>query len=75
MIGVGRARAVVAEAAHAFAVDVEPTDRLSVRLDYEYLSKDISEPAALALLPAVGGVVTMPDRVRLRPGPSRTGTQ
>ncbi|WP_334162731.1 TonB-dependent siderophore receptor [Phenylobacterium sp.] len=43
------------------AVDVAPTDRLSVQVDYEYIEKDISESPAIALLPAVGGVVRLPD--------------
>lgn len=45
----------------ALALDVDPTDRLSVKFDYEYIEKDISEPPAIALLPAVGGVITLPD--------------
>ncbi len=45
----------------AFAVDIDPTDRLSVKFDYEYIEKDISEPPAIALLPAVGGVITLPE--------------
>ncbi|MBL8771027.1 MAG: TonB-dependent siderophore receptor, partial [Phenylobacterium sp.] len=44
----------------ALAVDVDVTDRLSVKFDYEYIEKDISEPPAIALLPAVGGVITLP---------------
>ncbi|HEY8617444.1 TonB-dependent siderophore receptor [Phenylobacterium sp.] len=43
------------------ALDVKPSDRLSVRLDYEYIEKDITEPPAIALLPAVGGVVRLPE--------------
>ncbi|HEY8571069.1 TonB-dependent siderophore receptor [Phenylobacterium sp.] len=45
----------------AVALDLEPTDRLTVRLDYEFISKDISEPPAIALLPAVGGVIRLPE--------------
>lgn len=44
----------------ALALDLEPTDRLSLRFDVERLAKDIAEPAALALPSAVGGVVTLP---------------
>lgn len=45
----------------ALALDIDPTDRLSVKVDYEYIEKDVSEPPAIGLLPAVGGVITLPD--------------
>lgn len=42
------------------AVDWNPTDRLSIKFDGELIKKDISEPAAIALAPAVAGVVPLP---------------
>lgn len=44
----------------ALALDIDPTDNLKIDLDFEYLEKDIAEPAAIALLPAVNNVVTLP---------------
>lgn len=43
------------------AADWQPTDRLSFRLDAEHVVKDVTEPAAIQLLPAVAGVITVPD--------------
>jgi iron complex outermembrane receptor protein len=43
------------------ALDVKPTDRLTVQVDYEYIEKDISEPPAIALPAAVGGVIRLPE--------------
>ncbi|HYE52866.1 MAG TPA: TonB-dependent siderophore receptor [Azospirillaceae bacterium] len=43
------------------AVDWNPTDALSLKLDAEHIRKDVAEPAAIALLPAVNGVIPLPD--------------
>ena len=43
------------------AADWAPTDRLSLRLDAEHVAKDVTEPSAIQLLPAVGGAITVPD--------------
>ncbi len=51
----------------AGAFDWDATDRLSLRADVELIAKDIAEPAAIALLPAVNGVVVLPEI----PDPSR----
>lgn len=44
----------------AVALDLDLTERLSFDLDYEHIEKDIAEPAAIALLPAVAGRITLP---------------
>ena len=44
----------------ALALDIDPTDRLSLDLDFEYIAKDIAEPAAIALLPAANGRIALP---------------
>ena len=44
----------------SLAIDLDPVERLSVTVDYEYIEKDISESPAIALLGAVGGVITLP---------------
>lgn len=50
----------------AIALDFKPTDKLSFRFDGEYIAKDISEPAAIALLAPVGGVIPLPPRPSAR---------
>lgn len=42
------------------AADWDATNRLSVRLDAEHVRKDVTEPAAIQLLPAVAGRITLP---------------
>lgn len=42
------------------ALDWNPTETLSFKLDAEYIEKSIGEPAAIALLPAVNGRITLP---------------
>ena len=42
------------------ALDWRATDRLGLRLDLEHYRKDVSEQAAIALLPARGGVRPLP---------------
>jgi iron complex outermembrane receptor protein len=44
----------------AAALDWDPTERLSLKFDVERIEKDISEPAAIALPPAVSGAITLP---------------
>ena len=44
----------------ALALDIDPTDRLKIDLDFEYVEKDVAEPAAIALPAAVNGVITLP---------------
>jgi iron complex outermembrane receptor protein len=44
----------------AAAIDIQPMDRIRLGLDYEYITKDVVEPSAIALLPAVNGVITLP---------------
>jgi len=44
----------------AVALDWKPTDRLSIAFDGELIKKTISEPAAIALLPAAKGKITLP---------------
>jgi iron complex outermembrane receptor protein len=44
----------------ATAVDWDVTDRLSFKLDLEHIEKDVAEPAAIALPPAVSGKITLP---------------
>jgi iron complex outermembrane receptor protein len=43
----------------ALALDLDPVDNLRIDLDFEYIEKDIAEPAAIALLPASGGVIAL----------------
>lgn len=46
----------------ALAGDLAPTDRLKLAFDVEHVSKDVTEPAALQLLPAAQGrVPAIPD--------------
>lgn len=44
----------------ALAFDWRITPDLGLKLDYEDIDKKVSEPAAIALLPAVNGVVPLP---------------
>jgi iron complex outermembrane receptor protein len=45
----------------ALALDFAVDERLRLALDYEYIAKDIPEPAAIALLAPVGGMIQLPD--------------
>ncbi|HYC02082.1 MAG TPA: TonB-dependent siderophore receptor [Azospirillaceae bacterium] len=42
------------------AFDWNPTGALSLKLDLEHIEKSVAEPAAIALLPAVNGVIPLP---------------
>jgi iron complex outermembrane receptor protein len=42
------------------AFDWRLTPRLGFKLDYEEIAKEVSEPAAIALLPAVNGTIALP---------------
>ncbi|HZF42529.1 MAG TPA: TonB-dependent siderophore receptor [Sphingomonadaceae bacterium] len=42
------------------AADWQATDRLSFRLDAEHVHKDVTEPAAIQLLPTSGGAIALP---------------
>ena len=42
------------------ALDWRPHERIGLRVDLEHYRKDVSEQAAIALLPATGGVVRLP---------------
>jgi len=42
------------------AIDWNPTDTLSLKLDAEHIRKNVAEPAAIALLPAVNGRIPLP---------------
>lgn len=44
----------------SIAYDWKVTDRLSFKLDIEHYEKSVSEQAAIALLPAVNGRITLP---------------
>lgn len=44
----------------AAAFDWNLSDSTMLQLDLEHIRKDISEPAAIALLPAAGAVITLP---------------
>lgn len=44
----------------SLAADWQPTDRLSFRVDAEHVVKDVTEPAAIQLLPVAGGVLVLP---------------
>ena len=44
----------------AVATDWNPDQRLAVKFDLELIEKNISEPSAIALLPASGGVIVLP---------------
>lgn len=42
------------------ALDLKATDNLLFKLDVEHYQKDVSEPSAIALLPAVNGRIDLP---------------
>lgn len=42
------------------ALDLKATDNLLFKLDVEHYQKDVSEPTAIALLPAVNGRINLP---------------
>lgn len=42
------------------ALDLKATDNLLFKLDVEHYQKDVSEPTAIALLPAVNGHINLP---------------
>lgn len=44
----------------SLAADWQPSDRLSFRFDAEHVHKDVTEPSAIQLLPAVAGVIKLP---------------
>ena len=44
----------------ALAADWKPVDSLTLRIDAEHVAKDVTEPPAIQLLPAVGGVIALP---------------
>lgn len=46
----------------SIAADWDLSDAVSLKLDAEHVRKDVTETPAIALLPAVGGVVTLPAR-------------
>ena len=44
----------------ALAADWKASDSLTLRFDAEHVRKDVTEPAAIQLLPAVNGAITLP---------------
>lgn len=44
----------------SIALDFKATDKLLFKLDVEHYQKDVSEPTAIALLPAVNGRIDLP---------------